>query len=64
MNMFELRLKFHIKLFLRVQLGQIMAGRRIGDKSLAESMLTHYTDICGTRKRWLSSSVISHFCKY
>ena len=64
MNMFELRLKFHINLFPMVQLVQVMAGRRIGDKSLAESMLTHCTDICGIRKRWLSSSVISHFCKY
>ena len=62
--MFEFQLKFHINLFLRIQLGQVMAGRRIGAKSLAESMLTYYTDICKTRKRWISSSVISHFCKY
>ena len=35
MNMFEFRLKFHKNLFNWVQLGQVMAGRRIGNKSLA-----------------------------
>ena len=59
--MFGFRLRFHWRLFLRVQitnfpaLVQIMAWRHPGDKPLSETMLVSLpTDICVTRPQWIN----------
>ena len=48
MNVFELQLQFHWRLFPRVQLikrlVQVVAWHRTGEKPLPESMLTQFTD--------------------
>ena len=64
MKMFELRLKFHWSLFLRVHpinnipaLVQIMAWRRPGDKPLSEAMVVRLlTHICVARPHCCSEN--------
>ena len=60
MKMFQFRLKFHWRLFPRVQLTialvQIMAWRRSGDKPLSEPMIVRLpTHICTTRPQWVTT---------
>ena len=56
MKILEFRLRFHWSLFLRVQLVQIMAWRRSGDKPLSEPMMVSLlTHICVTRPQWVNN---------
>ena len=66
MKMYELRLKFQWRLFLKGPINnipalvQIMAWRRPGDKPLSEPMMVRLpTHICDTRPQWVKTSPVS-----